>query len=109
MPPSTYVNQLNAAVAEDAALAAKRNSQSIKDVRDRLTPLEERLGRLLRTIPLDVQSKGLSLVSLQSSLRGRRRGSCHPGELGVALRKLGFKRKRDWKGEGGFHARWFPR
>jgi hypothetical protein len=24
------------------------------------------------------------------------RGNCHPGELGMALRKLGFKRERRW-------------
>ena len=109
MPPSAYINQLNAAVAEDAALAAKRNSQSIRDVRDRLTPLEDRLVRLLDTIPLELQRQGLSLTSIQTGLRGRWRGSCHPGELGSALRKLGFQRRRQWRSEAGFQALWFPR
>ena len=109
MSPSAYVNQLNAAVAADAALAAKKESQSIKDARDRLTPLEERLGRLLATMPRDIQRQGLSLAVLQTSLRGRWRGSCHPGELGSALRKLGFQRRRQWRGESGFQALWFPR
>ena len=36
--------------------------------RVRLTPLEDRLARLLATIPLDVQSEGLSLAALQASL-----------------------------------------
>ena len=35
-------------------------------------------------------SEGLSLSSLQASLRGRSRGNCHPGELGAALRRFGF-------------------
>src|ERR1700730_4751105 len=35
---------------------------------------------LLATIPLDLQREGLSLSSLQASLRGRWRGNCHPGE-----------------------------
>src|ERR1700730_11273143 len=61
---------------------------------------------LLATIPLDLQREGLSLSSLQASLRGRWRGNCHPGELGTALRKLGFKRERRWHDESGFKAVW---
>ncbi len=108
MPPSAYVNQLNAAVA-DAALAAKRDSQSIEDARDRLSPLQDRLSRSLENIPIELQRQGLSLISLQASLRGRWRGSCHAGELGSALRKLGFQRRRNWNGESGFQALWFPK
>ena len=69
-------------------------------------PLEERLSRLLATIPLDIQREGLSLASLQASLWGRWRGNCHPGELGSSLRKLDFKRERRWHNEGGFQAVW---
>ena len=72
----------------------------------RLTPLEDRVARLLTTIPVEVQREGLSLSALQASLRGRRRGNCHPGELGAALRKLGFERRRDWSGSDGFRAVW---
>jgi hypothetical protein len=46
------------------------------------------------SIPLDIQREGLSLSSLQTSLRGRWRGNCHTSELGAALRKLGFTRQR---------------
>ena len=42
-----------------------------------------------------MQREGLSLAALQASLRGRRRGNCHPGELGAALRRLGFARRRN--------------
>jgi len=67
-----------------------------------------RLEKLLATIPVEIQAEGLSLNSLQASLKGRWRGSCHPGELGKALRKLGFKRVRRWSGGDGFKALWFP-
>jgi hypothetical protein len=76
--------------------------------RERLTPLEERLARLLATIPIEVQREGHSLASLQASLRGRWRGLCHPGELGTALRKLGFTRERRWHVSTGFRALWYP-
>jgi hypothetical protein len=64
---------------------------------------------LQATIPIEVQREGLSLSSLQASLRGRWRGNCHPGDLGNALRKLGFKRERRWHDEGGFRALWYLR
>ena len=37
---------------------------------------------------------GLSLASMQASLKGYRGEHAHAGELGTALRKLGFERKR---------------
>jgi hypothetical protein len=89
--------------APPAALTA-----NLQAARERLTPLEDRLARLLATIPIEIQREGLSLSSLQTSLRGRWRGNCHPGELGSALRRLGFKRERRWYDEGGFRALWYP-
>src|SRR5436305_971007 len=73
-----------------------------------LMPLEDRLARVLKTIPREVQAEGLSLSTIQTSLRGRWRGNAHPGELGAALRKLGFKRQRRWDDVSGFRALWFP-
>ena len=74
---------------------------------ERLTPLEERLRRLLSQMPEKMIDQGLSLDELRRLLAGKWRGNCHPGELGVALRKLGFVRRRNWSNaEGGFRARW---
>jgi hypothetical protein len=70
----------------------------------RLTPLQDRLARLLATISVEMQREGLSLSTLRASLRGRWRGNRHPGELGTALRKLGFKRERRWNDDGGLKA-----
>ena len=95
-----WMSQLEAdAKARRAPGQARRDENARAEaeaVRVRLTPLEDRLTRLLTTIPIDVQREGLSLASLQASLRGRSRGNCHPGELGQALRRLGFQRQRDW-------------
>lgn len=103
---SAYIAQLNAAIAVEQAQREERELANTKAARERLTPLDERLARLLATIPVEVQREGISLSSLQVSLRGRWRGSCHPGELGTALRKLGFKRERRWHGAAGFQAVW---
>jgi hypothetical protein len=107
-----YIAQLNAAAeANRDKRQAERDEKARAEaeaVRVRLTPLEDRLTRLLATIPPDVQREGLSLAALQASLRGRSRGNCHPGELGAALRGLGFVRRRDWhKSADGFRALWY--
>jgi hypothetical protein len=107
---SAYIASLNAAVERDHAksqqLRGERQRAEIEAARERLTPLEDRLARLLATIPVELQREGLSLPTLQASLRGRWRGNSHPGELGTALRKLGFKRERSWSGDAGFRAVW---
>jgi hypothetical protein len=104
---SAYIAALNAAAERDRAQRQEKERVAIQAVRDRLTPLEERLSRLLATIPIEIQREGLSLASLQASLRGRWRGNCHPGELGTALRKLGFTRRRQWSDGTGFRALWY--
>lgn len=98
-----YLSKLHAA----AARAAQKQS-SARATRTRLSPLEDRLAKLLSTIPAEVQKEGLSLTALQISLRGRWRGSCHPGELGAVLRRLGYQRSRKWQGTEGFRALWYP-
>ncbi len=103
-----YLAELNAAVASEQVQREEKERVATQAARDRLTPLEEWLARLLATIPIEIQCEGLSLASLQASLRGRWRGNCHPGELGSALRKLGFTRERRWHDDGGFCALWYP-
>jgi hypothetical protein len=107
-----WLSQLEAAAEADRAQHQARRDEKAraeaKAARERLTPLEDRLTRLLTTIPIDVQRGGLSLASLQASLRGRWRGNAHPGEIGRALRRLGFLRRRRWNNDAGFSALWYP-
>lgn len=105
---SAYISTLNASVERDRAQHDEQQRARSVAARELLTPLEDRLARLLATIPAEVQNEGLSLSGLQASLRGRRRGSAHPGELGMALRRLGYQRHRHWRGNAGFQALWFP-
>jgi hypothetical protein len=101
---TAYVSRINSELEREAAA---REEAVRSTARGRLTPLEDRLSRLLATIPVELHREGLSLSTLQASLRGRWRGNCHPGELGQALRRLGFKRRRSWKNGAGFSALWF--
>lgn len=103
---TAYVNLLNETAQRDAAVMGQHRSAHAGEAKERLTPLENRLSRLLATIPDEVKREGLSLVALQASLKGRWRGSCHPGELGKALRSVGFVRRRNWSDDNGFRSMW---
>ena len=84
------------------------NTQASAQWIERLTPLEDRLSKLLAAIPPEVKDQGLSLSVLRGMLAGKWRGNCHPGELGVALRKLGYARRRNWsESQGGFKSTWY--
>ena len=105
---SYYISRLVEASEREAAGLTKESARQSDDARERLTPLEVRLARLLATIPTAVLHEGISLPALQSRLKGRQRGACHPGELGSALRKAGFARRRKWSNEDGFLTLWYP-
>ena len=73
-----------------------------------LTPLQTRLRRLIDTIPESVQREGLSLLNLKARLRGRKGGMPHIGELGAAMRQLGWQRRRAWSNQDtSFSSKWY--
>ena len=114
----SYALQLQAIVAE--AEAAHRAShersaqQAANAARDRLVPLQTRLKRLLDEIPPEVQAEGLQIQELRLRLAGRARRNrgfvgCQIGELANEMRRLGWRRVRDWTNrEAGYCSRWFP-
>ncbi len=111
---TTYLEQVRiqseSQIAQRSAERDASNQQKVADWAERLTPLEDRLLKLLATIPPEIKSKGLSLPALRTMLAGKWRGKCHPGELGIALRRLGYERRRNWSdGTQSFNALWFMR
>jgi hypothetical protein len=107
---SAYIAQLKAALAAEEAreaVAAKQAKQAALEVaKERMTPLDERLKRVLKTIPDEMLNEGVSLASIKVMLRGRWRGHPHPGELAEALRRVGFERVRGWQNGTCFRAFW---
>ena len=109
---STYMDsvraQCEANIANKLANREASKQQTEAEWQERLTPLEERLAKLLATIPPEIKNQGLSLPAIRTMLAGKWRGKCHPGELGAALRRLGFQRRRNWSdGTQSFSALWF--
>ena len=95
-------------ISNKLATREASNQKSEAEWTERLTPLEDRLAKLLANIPAEIKSQGLSLPALRTMLAGKWRGKCHPGELGIALRRLGYERRRNWSdGSKSFCAMWF--
>ena len=93
---SAYTAKLHQESQRRNTLVALDRAKRKKDLQQRLAPLDERLARLLTTIPDEMIRDGIQLKSLQERLKGRKGSTCHPGDLGRALARLGFKRKRKW-------------
>lgn len=111
---TTYLEQVrvqsNTQVANKSAERNQVSAQAAAEWTERLTPLEDRLAKLLATIPPEIKSQGLSLPAIRNMLAGKWRGKCHPGELGNALRRLGYERHRNWaKGSQSFSALWYQK
>lgn len=96
--------------AEEAE--AQRNEEEAKseDYRARMVPLTIRLTRLLETIPDVVKTEGMSLEHLRQRLTGRTQPTARAGDVGTALRQLGWRPRRNWKTRSttGVPALWFP-
>lgn len=75
-----------------------------------LTPLLQRLKKFIENLPANLRNEPQPLEFFRQGLRGRQSGNnAHAGELGVALRKLGYTRRRGWcASEDGFRALWWP-
>ena len=110
---SAYVRKLMESVeAEHAKHQAQREEQARAEAqaaREKLVPLDVQLTRLLDTIPPEVQTDGISLETLRKMLRGAKGRGWHCGAIGDELRRMGWRRERNWKKtENGFRAFWFP-
>jgi hypothetical protein len=106
-----YLAELNAHAATLRTQDAVKQAQAAAE-HDRRTSLDDRLKRLLGTIPPEIQDEGLSIVSVQRMLRprGSEHSCCTAGQLADALRRLGFERERRWHdGRSSFRALWRKR
>ncbi len=63
-------------VAEREATRKEANKQSRAQWAERLTPLEDRVRKLLAEMPEEVKVKGLSLDALRRLLAGKWRENC---------------------------------
>lgn len=108
----TWKDQMDAQRAEQERLRAERAAQQAQLAQQkfatRFYPMRERIRKILKHMPREVQQEGVSLELLRSNLAGKYRGQAAPREVAAGLRELGWERRRNWTKDGPFIALWYP-
>ena len=93
--------------AQRAEVDAKRQSE-LEQYRDRNSTMTDKVKRVIAAMPPEERDQPRKIAWFREKLKGRRGGPCHPGELGVALAKLGFERRRSWALNAPRGCLWYP-
>jgi len=89
-------------------LGKQAEEASLEEFRETFTPLVDRVKKLTATIPEAERYTPKNIEWFRTRLKGRKGKSAHAGELGDALRELGYVRKRSWSDkETGYRAKWY--
>jgi hypothetical protein len=82
---------------------AQRPSEPRQGVDSRIqcdTPLTEQIEALMRSLPPAQRNRPWTMEELVARLHGRYNARPCAGSVGVALRRLGWTRSRDWSQNG---------
>lgn len=69
-------------------------------------PLTEQINALMRSLPPAQRDRPWSVAELVVRLHGRFKARPSCGDVGLALRRLGWTRTRDWTAQGGGRRVW---
>ena len=104
MRPEGYIRQLRA-----MAEAARHENAARPHPSGRLrttTPLTTQITELMNSLPPSQRERSWLISDLQGRLQGRYKDRPSLGDLGLALRALGWDRVRDWTNSGGGRRLW---
>ena len=103
-----YIERLKAEIAlRETEAASKLNVR--RDTLGNLKPLTEQITELMLSLPPAQRDRPWSIVDLQGRLQGRYKDHPSLGNIGEALRALGWTRQRDWTRNGGGRRVWLRR
>jgi len=107
----TYIEKLKAFSENEAAkksgtshVVLKNNSRINNDWR----PIEEQIIMLMRSLPETERNRNWTMSDLVLQLYGKYNQRPHPMQVGKALRRLGWKKVRDWSAAGEGRRFWSP-
>jgi hypothetical protein len=69
-------------------------------------PLRTQITELMNSLPHSQRYRDWSIVDLQGRLQGRYKQRPSMGDIGIALRALGWVRVRDWTNNGSGRRFW---
>jgi hypothetical protein len=70
------------------------------------TPLTEQIEAFMRSLPPIQRDRPWSMDELLARLQGRFKTQPSAGDVGIALRKIGWTRSRDWSAGGSGRRYW---
>ena len=107
----TYIQKLRAFSEVEAAkntgttyVASGNKSRVNNDWR----PIEEQIIMLMRSLPETERNRNWTMNDLVLQLYGKYNQRPHPMHVGKALRRLGWKKVRDWSAAGEGRRFWSP-
>jgi len=100
-----YIERLKAEVALREAVAASQLKVRQNRIGN-LKPLTEQITELMLGLPPAQRDRPWSIVDLQGRLQGRYKDRPSLGNIGTALRVLGWTPVRDWSHGGGCRRVW---
>ena len=95
-------------ISAELLSAEIRKKSELEIFKESSTPVVERLKRLIASIPIEEVNNPRPLEWYRTRLRGIEGRGAHAGQVGNALRALGYERKRAWSGSlSGFRSLWY--
>lgn len=112
----TWLENLNQHVAETSASRADIEANHLEKLAQkarRALGVDERVRRIVATLPDHLKGQPLQIGYFRERMGSKWRpgGRAHLGEIGGALTRLGWTRRRVWKSDqfsGRYPAVWFP-
>lgn len=102
-----YREQLRQEAEQQRRAHEARNRRHPRDPRLQCeTPLPEQIEALMRSLPPAQRNRPWSMAELVARLHGRYNPNPCAGEVGRALRALGWTTQRDWSNRGAGRRVW---
>ena len=94
----SYIDELR--FRAEAAQAREYAQPQPRQEPTTVKPLADQITELMATLPPAQRDRPWSMDDLVTRLSGRYRARPHAKHVGEALRRLGWRRTRDWTAEG---------
>ncbi len=100
-----YIDNLR----QEAALKNENSSARLSQSNPKAyVPLKDQITELMSSLPYALQNKPWSMQELTQRLNGKFRDRPHAQMVGIALRQLGWTRKRLWSSDYQGVRLWIP-
>lgn len=106
MTLKSYMDELRAKAEQQGLDHANASNRSPVRTEHAYKPLTEQISELMNTLPPALRNRPWTVAELALRLKGKYRSHPSAGDVGQALRALGWVNRRDWSKSGGGRRVW---